>query len=94
MFRLLGLLTALLCVAAAAEDAGAAAMKSAASIEVREQFLIDHPLYFEVTAALIAIGAVLYIMRLMKGDARPAATHDSETPAGESHDPPWDSSQP
>jgi hypothetical protein len=76
MFRLLGLLTALLCVtSAAAEDAGAAAMKSTSN-EVREQFLLDHPFYFEVAAALIAIAAVLYIMRPMKGDARPAATHD------------------
>jgi serine protease inhibitor len=44
----------LLCVtsaAAEAENAGAAAMKST-SIEVREQFLLDHPFYFEVAAAL------------------------------------------
>jgi hypothetical protein len=67
MFKLLGLLTALLCVTpAAAEDAGVAAMKSGASIEIREQFLKDHPLYFEVAAALVGIMAALLIMRVMK----------------------------
>ena len=59
--------------------------------DTREQFLNDHPLYFEVAAVLGAIVVGLLIMRLLKGGARPAATHDSETPAGESsHEPPMD----